>query len=152
MDSLPKYSNAAWFAIRLMLAVVFVFHGSQKLFGAFGGPGMDGFVAYNESLGIPFPVLGSYLAAATEFFGGIVLLLGTGARFAAIPMVFTMLVASFVAHSGFDIQQGGMEYSLTLAVVLSAVVLNGPGEWTVTRIVKRSNAAAREQIATNAPA
>ena len=147
MSALPKYPNAAWFAIRLILAVVFTFHGSQKLFGAFGGPGIEGFAAYNESLGIPFPLLGSYMAAATEFFGGIVLLLGVGARFAAVPMVFTMLVASFVAHSGFDIQQGGMEYSLTLAVVLVAIALHGPGEWTVSRLLKRTVADSADDAA-----
>ncbi len=140
MNAIPKYPSVALFAIRAMLAVVFIFHGAQKLFGAFDGPGIQGMAAYNETLGIPLPTLSAYMAGATEFLGGIVLLLGTGTRVAAIPMVFTMLVASFVAHSGFDIQKGGMEYSLTLAVVLAGLAIGGPGEWTVARLFeKRTN-------------
>ncbi len=133
MSLIAKQPNLALFVIRTMLAVVFIFHGAQKLFGAFDGPGIDGMAGFNESLGIPMPVISAYMAGATEFFGGFVLLIGTGARLAAIPMVFTMLVASFVAHSGFDIQKGGMEYSLTLAVILAAIAIGGPGEWTIAK-------------------
>ena len=139
MNIVPKQPNLALFAVRAMLALVFVFHGAQKLFGAFDGPGIDGMAGYNESLGIPMPVLSAYLAGATEFFGGIVLLIGTGARIAAIPMMFTMLVASFVAHSGFDIQKGGMEYSLTLAVILAAIAIGGSGEWTIAKWFAQSS-------------
>lgn len=133
MNRIPKQPNLALFLVRTMLAGVFIFHGAQKLFGAFDGPGIDGMAAFNESLGIPMPVISAYMAGATEFFGGFILLIGTGARLAAIPMVFTMLVASFVAHSGFDIQKGGMEYSLTLAVFLAAIAIGGPGEWTIAK-------------------
>ena len=134
MNVFPKSTNAALFVIRTMLAVVFIFHGAQKLFGVFDGPGIAGMAGFNESLGIPLPTLSAYMAGSAEFFGGIVLLLGTGTRVAAIPMIFTMLVASFMANSGFDIQKGGMEYSLTLAAILLALAIGGPGEWTIAKV------------------
>ena len=134
MNAFPKSTDAALFVIRTMLAVVFIFHGAQKLFGVFDGPGIAGMAGFNESLGIPLPTLSAYMAGSAEFFGGIVLLLGTGTRVAAIPMIFTMLVASFMANSGFDIQKGGMEYSLTLAAILLALAIGGPGEWTIAKM------------------
>jgi len=137
MNVFPKSTNAALFVIRTMLAVVFIFHGAQKLFGVFDGPGIAGMAGFNESLGIPLPTLSAYMAGSAEFFGGIVLLLGTGTRVAAIPMIFTMLVASFMANSGFDIQKGGMEYSLTLAAILLALAIGGPGEWTIAKMFVR---------------
>jgi len=48
-------------AIRLMIGTVLVFHGAQKLFGAWGGPGIEGMAAFNAQLGIPAPELGAYL-------------------------------------------------------------------------------------------
>src|SRR3712207_3030635 len=79
--------------IRAVLATVFIYHGGQKHFGLFGGYGIEGTAGWMASIGIPFPTLATVLSGATEFFGGIVLLLGTGTRLAAIPMAFNMLVA-----------------------------------------------------------
>ena len=125
--------------IRAVLAMVFIYHGGQKLFGWFDGYGIVGTAGWMASVGIPFPMLSTVLAASVEFFGGIILLLGTGARLAAIPMAFTMLVAIVTAHStGFDARTGGMEYPLTLGVVLVALALLGPGRLTVGRLFAAS--------------
>ena len=127
-------TNIALLALRIMMASIFVFHGGQKLFGWFGGYGLAATGQYMESIGIPFGTVNAFLAGSTEFFGGLLLLAGVLVRYVSVPMVFTMLVAAFVGHSGFDIQQGGMEYPLTLAVVLASLGLQGPGEWTIARI------------------
>ena len=122
--------------LRAVLAAVFIYHGGQKLFGIFGGYGIAGTAGWMASVGIPFPTVSTVLAGGTEFFGGLVLLLGTGARIAAIPMAFTMLVAILTAHRGaFDARAGGMEYPLTLGVVLVALALVGPGRLTVGKLV-----------------
>ena len=121
--------------IRTVLSAVFIYHGGQKLFGLFGGYGIEGTAGWMASIGIPFPTLSAVAAGATEFFGGIILLLGTGTRIAAVPMAFTMLVAIATVHSGaFDAQKGGMEFPLTLAVVLTALALIGPGRLTVANL------------------
>lgn len=137
--STQKYANdTALFLIRLVLAAVFFYHGGQKLFGWFGGYGLNGTAGWMASIGIPFPSLSAFLAGFTEFAGALVLLVGTGTRLAAIPMAFTMLVAILTAHrSTFGAQAGGMEYALTLGVVLVALALTGPGGFTVARLAPR---------------
>lgn len=122
--------------MRAMLAAVFVFHGSQKLWGWFGGSGLAGFAGYLEKLGTPLPQAGAVAAGSAEFFGGLALLLGVATRLATIPMTFTMLVAAFVAHKGFSLAAGGNEYALTLAVMLIALGLLGPGRWTVPQAIR----------------
>lgn len=125
-------TDAGLLAIRAMLGVVFMFHGSQKLFGWFGGGGLGGTAGFMEQIGLPLPTVSAFMAGGAEFFGGVALVLGLGTRIAAIPLVFTMLVAAFVVHrQAFSIQQGGMEYALTLAVVLVGLTLTGGGRFSV---------------------
>ena len=118
-------------ALRLMAGSVFLFHGAQKLFGAFGGPGLEGFAGYLESLGVPAPGASAFLAAAAELVGGLALVTGLGQRLLALPLTVTMLVAAFTAHSGFAASAGGNEYPLTLAAVALALGLTGPGRFAL---------------------
>ncbi len=117
--------------MRLMVGIVFFFHGSQKLFGLFGGYGISGTAGWMESIGIPFPTLSVVLAGGAEFLGGIAFITGLCQRLLAVPLTIAMLVAAFSAHSGFDGQKGGMEYPLTLAVVAAGLGLLGPGRLAV---------------------
>jgi putative oxidoreductase len=143
-----RLDNVALLLVRSGLALVFIFHGSQKLFGWFGGHGLSGTAGWMESIGIPLPMLSTILAGSAEFFGGLVLLLGVGTRIAAVPMAFTMLVAILTVHSSaFDAAAGGMEYTLTLGVVLVALALTGPGRLTVARLIPQ-----RSERHTDAPA
>ncbi len=117
--------------IRLMLGVVFIYHGAPKLLG-----GLDGFAGYLGSLGVPMPQVSAFLAAVAEVAGGLVLIAGVAFRYALWPTVFTMLVASFVAHAGkFSVQDGGMEFALTLGVVTAGLALIGPGRLTVAALL-----------------
>ncbi|MCZ6836581.1 MAG: DoxX family protein [Planctomycetota bacterium] len=129
-------NDTALLLIRIMLGVVFVFHGSQKLFGAFGGPGIEGFSGFLESLEVPMPLFSAWLASLAEFVGGLSLLLGLGVRLLAIPLVFTMGVAIFkTSGDAFDLQKGGMEYPLTLAVITLALALAGAGRFSLDQVV-----------------
>jgi putative oxidoreductase len=119
--------------MRVMLGVVFMFHGSQKLFGCFGGSGIEGFAGFLDSLGIPLPTLNAYMAGGAEFFGGLSLLIGVGSRLMSVPLTITMLVAAFTVGKGFNVLTGGMEYPLTLAVVAAGLGLIGPGRLTLGR-------------------
>ncbi len=132
--------------IRLMLAVVFVFHGSQKLFGVFGGYGIEGTATFFEQIGMPFPTASVVLAGGTELIGGLLLGLGLLARPAAFALAMTMFVAAFSAHSGFNSQSGGMEYPLTLAVVSFALAVSGPGRFA--RIAPSTSSAGSRALAT----
>lgn len=132
--------------IRSMIGIVGIFHGSQKLFGLFGGHGIDGFAGYLASLGVPAPVPSAWLAGLAEFGGGLLVALGIAPRVAALPFLFAMLVAFFAAHGGkFEMQQGGGEYALTLAVVLAGLVFTGPGRFTVPALFGASGAMGRSQ-------
>jgi putative oxidoreductase len=124
--------DAGLLVIRIAVAIVFLYHGSQKLFGAFEGSGLGKFAGMLQQMGIPIPYLSAVLAACAEFFGGLLLLLGIAVRVAVIPMIFTMLVAIVKVHSGaFSLQHKGMEYALTLGLVLLGLGLTGPGRFVV---------------------
>jgi len=137
-------SDVALLAMRVMVGIVFVFHGAQKLFGLFGGYGITGTAGWMASIGIPLPEVSATLAGAAEFFGGLALLSGFGQRLLSIPLTFTMLVAAFTAHSGFSATSGGMEYPLTLAVIVAGLGLLGPGRLAIRRGGAASPAAGPE--------
>jgi putative oxidoreductase len=92
-------------------------------------------------MNVPAPTLSAILAGSAEFFGGLLLALGILPRLAAIPFIFTMLVAFLVAHGGrFAVTAGGGEYALTIAVLLLATILTGPGRYTVPNLLRRGAA------------
>ena len=123
-------------SMRVMLGVVFVYHGSQKLFGLFDGTGLPGFTAYLHQLDVPNPQYAAVLAAGAEFFGGLALIVGVQMRLMVVPLAATMLVAAFVVHRGhFESARGGMEYPLTLAVVLIGLGLTGPGRFSLRTLI-----------------
>jgi len=116
---------------RSMGFLVFFYHGAQKLFGWFGGSGLSGFAGYLESLGTPFPMLAAFAAALSEVLGAIVLLSGRG-FFGLVPLVFTMVVAITTQwKNGFDVQQSGIEFPLTMLLMLVSLLLTGPGSLVV---------------------
>ena len=144
--------DAALLLIRLMVGVVFVFHGSQKAFGVFGGPGIEGFAGWLGSMGFPLPTLNAYLAAGTELLGGIALLTGVGLRLISLPLVFTMLVAAISVHWGsFSAQANGMEYPLTLAAVVAGLGLAGPGRYSLSAFLPAPSFS-KEKSSSTAPA
>ena len=130
--------DAGLLLMRGVLGTVFVFHGSQKLFGWFGGYGLQGTGQWMESLGIPFGLVSATLAGSVEFFGGLLLFAGIATRLVSMPMAFAMIVAAVAtAGQGFDAGQGGNEYPITMAVVLAGLGLIGAGRWTLTQAISR---------------
>ncbi len=128
-----SYPDVAQLILRVIVGVVFVFHGAQKLFGAFGGPGIKGFTGYLTSLNIPFPEINAYMAAGSEFFCGLALILGLWARWAVLPLMVTMIVAIVTVHgpNGFSISNKGYEYNLVLMAALAAIFLKRPDKWSL---------------------
>ena len=128
MDHNTNRQDLGLLLARVMLGVVFAFHGAQKLFGWFGGGGFDATVQAFTGMEMPMPTVSAALAGGAEFFGGVALIAGFASRLASIPLTFTMLVAALAVHgSAFGLQNGGMEYALTLAINAAAVGLLGPG-------------------------
>lgn len=144
-------SDLGLLTLRLGLATVFMYHGSQKLFGAFGGPGLEGFTGYLTQLGIPFASLNAVLAASTEFFGGIALLVGLFVPLVSLPLVFTMLVAAFSAHQGFNAAAGGNEYPLMLAFATAALGMLGAGHFSVQALLPPLSNPLNPKVKASAP-
>lgn len=132
--------DTALLLLRVIVGTVFVYHGSQKLFG-----GLDGFAGYLTTLGVPFPHFNAALAAGTEFLGGIALILGFATGWFSIPLTITMAVACYShANGGFSAQNGGMEYPLTLGIVTVAIGLLGSGRFAVNALRNRSKDCCRK--------
>ena len=82
---------------RIILAVIFFAHGSQKMFGLFGGRGISGTIAiFEQTMGIPAPL--TILAMTAEVFGAVGLFLGLFSRIAALGVLVVMIVAPFANH------------------------------------------------------
>ncbi|MCA8944293.1 MAG: DoxX family protein [Planctomycetes bacterium] len=113
--------------IRLILGVAFLFHGSQKLFGAFDGPGMTGFTDFLRMLEVPMPAVSAWLAALAEFVGGLALISGAFLQIMMVPVAFTMFVAAFHVH--WNDGWVRMEYPLVLGCTAIGLALIGPGRF-----------------------
>ena len=132
---LPRFDGLALLILRLFLGFVFLMHGSQKLFGAFGGSGVTGLAAYFVKLGITPGLPWAWVVTITEFVGGLCLLFGFLTRFWAAGLVIDMTVAVLVVHlsNGFFWGNRGLEFPLTLGVMALMVVLAGPSFLSVDR-------------------
>lgn len=116
-------------ALRLSVGIVFIAHGAQKLFGWFGGYGLEGTGQWMASIGLGPGYLMAMLAGGAEFFGGLALVLGLLVRPAALVLALTMLVAIFAVHlsSGFFLSNNGYEYALTLFAASVSLMFSGAG-------------------------
>jgi putative oxidoreductase len=123
----------ALLVLRVGLGVMFMAHGMQKAFGAFGGPGMQGFTQFCASLGFSPAWAWAYLAAYIELLAGLLVLLGAGTRTASALLFVLIVIAGFKVHvsKGFFLQNGGFEYVFVIAAVCLALALAGPGKFCV---------------------
>jgi putative oxidoreductase len=127
--------DVALLIARVIVGVVFIAHGAQKLFGAFGGPGLSAVVQMMGPLG--------YLVTIGEFFGGLGLIVGFLSRFSAASLIVIMLGAIGMVHGkvGFFMnwmgnQAGeGFEYHLLAIAVLLVILIAGPGGFGIGRLV-----------------
>jgi len=136
-------TEAGWapLALRIPAGIIFIAHGAQKLFGWFGGGGLQGTGEFMASIGLHPGYLMAFLAGAAEFFGGVALIVGLLVRPAGAVLAFTMLVAIFAVHfeNGLFLSNGGYEFGLALLGASVALTLSGAGrasvdEWLARRV------------------
>ncbi|EPJ89533.1 MULTISPECIES: DoxX family protein [Pseudomonas] len=123
--------------VRILVGIIFIAHGSQKLFGAFGGYGLEGTGQYMASLGLTPGYLMALLSGSAEFFGGLGLVIGLLARPAAVVLALTLVVAIFSVHisHGLFMANNGYEFALALLGGVVAVLIEGAGKVSVDRAI-----------------
>ncbi|WP_300725510.1 DoxX family protein [Pseudomonas sp.] len=123
--------------LRIFVGIIFAAHGSQKLFGWFGGNGLAATAQWMESIGLAPGTLMALMAGGTEFFGGLALIIGLLARPAALGLSFTLLVAIFSVHihNGLFMANNGYEFALALLGGTLAVLIEGAGKISLDRAI-----------------
>jgi putative oxidoreductase len=124
-------------ALRLVIGPLFVGHGTQKLFGWFGGHGLEGTGAFFEKLGLRPGKRHALAAGAAEAGGGVLLTVGALTPVAAGLVTGTMITAIRKVHApkGPWVTNGGYEYNLTLIAAMLTLAEVGPGRPSVDAAV-----------------
>lgn len=124
--------------IRVGAGVIFAAHGAQKLFGWFGGYGLEGTAGWMESIGLAPGYLLALLAGSAEFFGGLLLVIGLLVRPSAVVLAFTMLIAIFAVHfdNGLFMANNGYEFALALLVISAGLAIRGAGSFSADRLIE----------------
>jgi len=131
-------TDDAWtgLIIRVMLGLVMLPHGTQKLLGWFGGYGFSGTMgAFTGQMHIPWVL--AFLVIMGESFGALGLIAGFLTRFSAFGLFCIMLGAIFMVHlpNGFFSKDGGFEYHLLVISMSVALMISGAGRWSVDRLI-----------------
>ena len=127
-------------ALRVPVGLILSAHGAQKLFGWFGGGGVQGTAQWLTSIDLEPGLLMALLAGGAEFFGGLALIFGLLTRPAALAGAFTMLVAILSVHisNGLFMENGGYEFALSLLAASVALMFQGAGRLSLDGLlVKR---------------
>jgi putative oxidoreductase len=126
-------------AARAVIGGLFVGHGTQKLFGWFGGPGLEGTDQMMEALDMTPARPNALAAGLSETAGGALLVAGAATPLAAASLIGTMVTAIRKVHqpNGPWVAQGGWEYNAVIIAALTALVDAGPGDVSVDAALGR---------------
>ena len=129
LDTLP---------LRVGAGAIFAAHGAQKLFGWFGGYGLEGTAGWMASIGLEPGLLMAVLAGSAEFFGGLLLVFGLLVRPIALLLAITMVVAIVTVHlqNGLFMANNGYEFGLALLAASVALLLRGAGSLSADRLLQ----------------
>lgn len=121
----PAVRDAALLIFRIIVGVIFVAHGYDKLFLT----GLTETTGQFSAAGVPQPQASAWLATTAELLGGALLVLGLLAAYVAGALALLMVAAIWFLHvdAGFFTSQGGLEFPLLLAAALLMIIVFGPG-------------------------
>jgi putative oxidoreductase len=127
--------------LRVLIGVLMFGHGAQKLFGWFGGRGLDGATGMVSKLGFRQARFWAWMLALVEALGGLSLIFGFLTPIGAAILLADMIVAGVKVHApkGIWNTQGGVEYNLVLIAALLVIGLAGPTYYSVDRFVNVVN-------------
>lgn len=125
------------FLARAVIGSLFIGHGTQKLFGSFGGPGIEGTSGMMESLDMRPARRNAYAAGVAETGGGALLVAGLATPLACAALIGTMVTAIRKVHlpNGPWAANGGYEYNVALIAALVALAEDGPGAPSLDRLL-----------------
>ncbi len=132
-----RVNESAPFIVRLAQGSLMAGHGAQKLFGSFGGPGLEGTSGFMEMLGMRPGRLWAYLAGLSEFGGGVLTALGLLNPLGPLGIIGSMSMATRKAHWGKPIwvTEGGAELPLLNIAVSTALMIREPDRYSLDRVL-----------------
>jgi putative oxidoreductase len=131
------------FILRIMLGVVFLPHGAQKIFGWFGGYGFSGTMDFFTKGGIPAAL--AFLAIMAESVGSVALIAGFFTRIAALGIAVNMVICAIGNHiqngffmNWFGQQKGeGFEFHILVVALAIGLMIKGGGKWSVDAAITK---------------
>jgi len=119
--------------LRLVIGLTLAAHGAQKLFGWFGGPGMNGWTGAMNRMRIRPATPWAWMSALAELGGGLGLAVGLLTPLPSLAIAGSMLVAIALVHwpRGFFVTKGGYEFNLAILAAVAAVALTGAGAYSL---------------------
>jgi putative oxidoreductase len=120
--------------LRVVLGLGLASHGAQKLFGSFGGGGLQGTAGFfGSNLRFRQPLAMAFCAGLGEFAGGLLVALGFLTPLGAFALVSVMTTAIATVHwkNGFFVTKSGYEYNLLILVTAAAIAAIGPGRFSL---------------------
>jgi putative oxidoreductase len=140
----PGFTQFVLGCMRIGIGILTIGHGLPKIIGGFGAWQELG--TYIAPLGIHFfPMMWGFLAACTEFFGGVAFTIGLGTRLASILLTFMMVVA-FMWHFSRGDSFTLYSFPLTLVIIFASFILLGGGTWSVDNILYKMNARGSSEL------
>lgn len=139
--------------IRVSAGLFLAYHGAQKLFGLFGGPGISSTAHVFASIGYRPGTLFAVMCGMCEFGGGLGVALGALTPLAAAAMLGNMINATAVVFPhGFSDTSGGYEYPLLIGLIAAGLAFTGPGQYSVDSLIGLNRTALRPGLRTGAAA
>ena len=129
--------DLALLLLRLVVGGLMIGHGAQKLFGAFGGHGLSGTTGWLAGMGLRPAGAWAFGAGMAEFGGGLLFALGLLAPLGALGIIASMTMAILLVHhpQGLWVTEGGGEYNIVLITVALAIILTGPGDYSLDALL-----------------
>ena len=119
--------DLALLVLRLVVGLLFVGHGAQKLFGVFGGAGLEGTAGMFDNIGLRPGWLHARAAGTAEFAGGALIALGLFTPFAAAALIGVMVAAILTVHAKNGIWNTNQGYEFNLVLISAVFALSGVG-------------------------
>lgn len=142
LSTTPSRLDLGLAVLRVVVGLVFLVHGYQKLFVM----GISGTTEFFTQIGAPLPGISAPLVSVLEFGGGIALILGLFTPVIAALLTLDMLGAILLVHlpAGFSVAEGGYEFVLTLLAASLALALTGPGAYALDAAFRRGRSSPAE--------